>query len=133
MDLKNALPRSEIPGRRHFFEQPFDVRAQELERAVAGLADEMKVTGMTIGVFEPEPPFAKIDLARDPRLFHPLQRAVDGGAADFLIFPLDQVVQIIGRQMPFLAKKDIDDEIALAGTFAAGRPEAVEVGGRRFH
>jgi hypothetical protein len=35
--------------------------------------------------------------------------------------------------MSFLAKEDIDDEIALAGTLAAGRPEAVEVGGRRFH
>ena len=52
---------------------------------------------------------------------------------DAKIFPFDQIVQVIGRQMSFLAKEDIDDEIALAGAFAAGRPEAVEVCGRRFH
>ena len=93
----------------------------------------MKMPRMAIGVLEPEPPLAEVDLARDPRLLHPLQRAVDGGAADFLIFLADQIVQIVGGQMSFLAEEHIDDEIALAGAFAAGRPEAVEVGGRRFH
>src|SRR4029450_12103179 len=115
VNLEDALARGEIPRRRHFFEKGLDVRAQELERAVAGLADEMKVARMPVRVLEAEPALAKIDLARDARLFHPLQRAVDGGAADFLIFPLDQVVQIVGSQMSFLVEKDIDDEIALAG------------------
>jgi hypothetical protein len=34
--------------------------------------------------------------------------------------------------MTFLPQEDIDDEIAFAGTLAAGGPKAVEVGGR-FH
>jgi hypothetical protein len=133
VNLENALARGEVPCRSHFFEQRLDVRAEKLERAVARLADEMKVTGMPVRVLEPEPTLAEVNLARDAGLFHPLQRAVDGRAADFLIFALDQVVQIIGGQMSFLAEEDIDDEVALAGTLAAGRPEAVEVGGRRFH
>ena len=133
MDLQDALPRREVARRRHFLEQGFDVRAQELERPVAGLADEMKVPRMAIGMLEAEAAFAKIHLARDARLLHPLERAVDGGAADFLVFAPDEIVEIVGGEVPLLAEEHVDDEIALSGSFAAGGPEAVEVRRRRFH
>ncbi len=115
-----------LRARRHFFDQRFDVRAQELEAAVAGLADEMKVPRVTVGMLEAEAAFAEVDLARDARLDHPLQRAVDGGAADALIFAADQVDQVVGGEVAFLAQEDVDDEIALAGTLAAGRTQTVD-------
>ena len=133
VDLQDALPRREVARRRHFLEQRLDVRAQELERPVAGLADEMKVPRMAVGVLEAEAAFAEVDLAGDARLLHPLQRAVDGGAADLLVFAADQIVEIVGGEVPLLAEEHVDDEIALAGAFAAGGPEAVEVRRRRFH
>jgi hypothetical protein len=118
---------------RHLLEQRLDVRAQELERPVAGLADEMKVPRMPVGMLEAEPPLPEIHLARDARLFHPLQGAVHRRPADLLILAADQIVEVVGGEVPFLPQEDVDDEIAFAGALAAGRPEAVEVGGRRFH
>ena len=133
VNLQDALARGEIARRRDLFEQRLDVGAEELERPVAGLADEMKVARMAVRVLEAEAAFAEIDLPRDPRFLHPLERAVDRGPADLLIFSADQIVQVVRREVAFLAKEDIDDEVALAGTLAAGRPQAIEVGGRRFH
>ena len=133
VDLQDALARREVARRGDLLEERLDVRAEKLERSIAGLADQMKVARVAIRVLEPETALAEVDLARDPRLLHPLERAVDGGAADLLILAADQIVQVVGGQMSFLAEEDIDDEVALAGAFAPGRPEAVEVGGRRFH
>ena len=90
VDLEDALRGGETARRRHFLEQRLDVRAQELERSVAAFADEMKVPGVTVGMLETESPFAEIDLARDPGVYHPLQGAVDGRAADALILLADQ-------------------------------------------
>ncbi len=54
---------------------------------MAVLADQMEVTGLTVGMLEPETPFAEIDLAGDARIDHPLQRAIDRGATDPVIVP----------------------------------------------
>jgi hypothetical protein len=48
------------------------------------------------------------------------------------LFAAYQIEKIIRGQLPFLAQKNVDDEIALGGALAAGGPEAVEIGGR-FH
>jgi hypothetical protein len=48
---------------------------RELERLVAGLADEVEVPRMTIRVLEPELALAEVHPPRDARLDHPLQRA----------------------------------------------------------
>ncbi len=90
VDLHDALPRGERARRRDFFDQRLDVGAEELVRAVAGLADQVKVPRMAIRMLEAEPAFAEIDLAGNARLLHPLQRAIDRGAADPVIFALDQ-------------------------------------------
>ena len=82
VDLQHALARGEAARRRDLLDQRLDVGAEELERPVAGLADEMEVARMPVRVLEPEPAFAEVHLAGDAGVHHPLQRAVDGGAAD---------------------------------------------------
>ena len=50
-----TLSRAANPTRRgHFLEDRLDIRAQELERLIARLADEMEMTRMPIGVLEAE-------------------------------------------------------------------------------
>ena len=122
MDLQDALARRKATRRGHFFDQRLDVGAEELERAVAGLADQVKVPGMTVRVLEAEPSLAEVDLPRDPGVHHPLQRAVDGRPADAVVFLADQIDEIFGGEVPFLTEEDVDDELALARSFVpAGR------------
>ena len=127
VDLHHALARGERAGRRHFLDQRLDVGAEELVRAIAGLADQVEVPRVPVGMLEAEPAFAEIHLAGDARLLHPLQGAVDGGAADAMVFALDQVDQIVGAQVSLLLEEHVDDQVALAGALGAGRPEAIEI------
>ena len=82
----------------------------------------MKVPRLAVGVLEAEPAFAEVDLAGDAGVHHPLQRAVDGGAADAMVFALDEIDQIVGAEVPLLTEEHVDDQVALAG--ALGRPWA---------
>ena len=127
MNLQHALPRREIARGSHLLEQRLDVRAEKLERPVAGLADQMEVPGMPVGMLEAEPAFAEVDLAGDAGVDHPLQRAVDGRAADSLILASDEVDEIVGGEVALLAEEDVDDQVALARALAAGWPKALEV------
>ena len=129
VDLQHALPRREVARRRDFLDERFDVRAEELEAAVAGLADEVKVARVAVRVLEAEAPLAEIDLARDAGVDHPLQRAVDGRPADPLIFAANQIDEIVGGEVPLLTQEDVDDEVALAGTLAPGRTQTLDKGG----
>ena len=88
---------------------------------------------MAVGVLEAEAALAEIDLAGDPGVDHPLQRAVDGRPADPLVLAADQLDELVGREVPFLPQEDVDDEVALAGALAACGPQAVDVGGRGVH
>jgi hypothetical protein len=90
----------------------------------------MKVARMTVRMLEAETAFAEVHLAGDPRVHHPLQGAIDRGAADPMILALDQIDEIVRAQVAFLAQEDIDDQIALAGSLAAGGPQAFEFGWR---
>jgi hypothetical protein len=84
----------------------------------------MKMARVPIGMLETDPAFGEIDLPRDARVHHPLQRAIDGGAADprGLRLPLgprgilasNQIEQIIGGERALLAEEHVDDQIALA-------------------
>src|SRR5688572_28815595 len=94
---------------------------------MAGLADEVEVTRLAVGMLEPEAAFPEIDLAGDAGVDHPLQRAVDSGAADALVFPADEVDEIVGAQVPFLTEEDIDDLLALARALAAVRLQPAEI------
>ena len=60
----------------------------------------MKVPRVPVRMLEAEPALAEVDLAGDARVDHPLQRAVDGGAADPLILAADEIDQIVGAEVP---------------------------------
>ena len=49
---------------------------------MAGLADQVEVARVAVRGLEAEAAFAEVDLAGDAGVDHPLQRAIDGGAAD---------------------------------------------------
>ena len=90
----------------------------------------MKVARMAVRRLEARSAFAEIDLAGDAGVDHPLQRAVDGRAADPGLLAADEIEQIVGAEMPFLPQEDLQDAIALAGALAAGGTEAGEIGKR---
>ena len=129
VNLQHALARGESARGGDLLDQRLDVGAEELERLVAGLADQMEVPRMAVGVLEPEPALAEIDLARDAGIDHPLQRAVDRGPADALVLTADQIDELVGAEVPFLPQEDVDDEVALAGALAACGPQLSTSGG----
>ena len=133
IDLDDALARREAAGRRHLLDERLDVRAQELGRAVAGLADQVEVTRMPVGMLEAIPPLAKVHLARNARLDHPLQRPVDGRTADATVLAGDQVHEIVGADVPVLPQEDVDDEVALPRPLAPFGSQAVNESGGGLH
>ena len=133
VDLHDALPDGEPARRGDLLYQALDVRAEELVRPVAGLADEVEVARMAVSVFEAEPALAEIDLPGDARLHHPPERPIHGGAADPVVFGPHQGDQVVGAQMPFLAQEGADDQLALAGAAPPRRTQAIDIGRRRLH
>ncbi|MNC86243.1 hypothetical protein D3C83_18870 [compost metagenome] len=98
---------------------------------MTGLANEVEVARLAVRMLEPEASFAEVDLARDAGVDHPLQRAVDGRAADALVFLANLVDEIVGAEMPLLAQEDVDDLLALAGALATVRLQPAEIEDRR--
>lgn len=133
VDLHDALRRREASGAGDFLDKGFDVRAQELGRSIARLADEMKVPGMAIGMLETESPLAEVDLPGNPGVDHPLERSIDGGPADPLIFAANEVNEVIGAEVTLLAHEHIDNLFPLTRPFAAGRLERQKVRKRQGH
>src|SRR5262249_18436400 len=120
----------EVPREGNFFQDGFDVRAEKLGRAMAHVADEVEMTGMSVRRFESRPSLAKIDFTGDSGADHPLQRAVNRRTADPGIFFVDEIAQVIGAQMTFLAQKEVQDAVAFARPLAALRNEPGEVQSR---
>jgi len=87
----------------------------------------MEMAGLPVRVLEPEAAFAEIDFAGDTRVHHPLQGAVDGGAADAVVVLANEVEQIVGAQVSFLAQEDIQNLLALAGSLTASGFQIVNV------
>jgi hypothetical protein len=87
----------------------------------------MKVPGMSEGGLEPGAAFAEVHLAGHARADHPLQRPVDGGAADPRIFLADEIAQVVRTQVAFLAKKDAQDAVAFARPLPAGGPKPFDI------
>ena len=94
---------------------------------MAGLADQVEVPRLPVRVLEPEAALAEVDLAGDAGVHHPLQRAVDGGAADAVVFALDEVDEVVGAEVAFLLQEHVDDLFPLARTFRAGGSELIEI------
>src|SRR6187431_2598216 len=92
----------------------------------------MKVARMPVRMLEPEFAFAEVHAPRDAGVHHPLQRAVDRGATDPLVFAMYEVDQVIRRDVSLLAEEHVDDEVALARSPATSRAQLLdELGGRR--
>ena len=53
----------------------------------------MKVPRMPVRVLEPELALAEVHAPGDAGVHHPLQRAIDGGAADPRVLAADQIDQ----------------------------------------
>src|SRR5262249_18060397 len=113
--------------------QRLDVRAEELRRAMARRADQMKVARVAVRRLEARAPLAEVHFARHPGADHPLQRAVDRGAPHARRFPADDLDEIVGAEMPFLLQKDLEDAIALGRTLPARRADGVEIGKGTVH
>ena len=133
VDLHHALPRLEAAGLGDLGQEHLHVGAEELGRPVAGLADQVEVPGMAVRVLEAETALAEVDPPGDAGVDHPLQRAIDGGPADALVFLAHQVDEVVGAQVAFLAQEDPDHEVAFAGALAARRPQAFDVVCLRVH
>jgi hypothetical protein len=129
VDLENALTRSESARRGNLLDQRLDVRAEEFERPAAGPADQVKVARMPVRMLEAETPLAKIDLARNAGIDHPLQGAVNGRPADALVGSSYQLDEVVGGEVSLLPEEYIDDEIPFARALAAGGPKVFEEGG----
>ena len=87
----------------------------------------MEVPGMAERGLEPGSSLAEIDLVGDSGGDHPLERSVNRGAANARIFPTDEVIQLVRRDMAFLAQEDGDDAIALGRALAADRAKPREI------
>ena len=70
---------------------------------------------------ESRPALAEVNLVGDSGSDHPLKRPVDRGTADPRILVADEIVQLVRRDVPFLAQKDIEYAIALARPLPASR------------
>src|SRR5579871_812838 len=121
MDLHHRLRRREAMRGGDFFDERLDVRAEELGRPVAPRADQVEVPRMPFRGLEARAAFAEVDLARETRCDHPLQRAVHGRAADAgRLAPHDRD-EILGAGVSLLTKERVDDAIALGGVLDTRR------------
>src|SRR5262245_55944317 len=88
---------------------------------------------MPVRRLETRPAFAEVDLARDAGIDHPLERAVDGGAADARILPVHEADEIVRAQVAFLLQERTKNVFAFGGALAAGGPKVGDVRERTFH
>src|SRR6185436_11036991 len=98
---------------------------------MAGLADQMKMARLPVRMLEPEAPFTEIDFAGDAGVDHPLQRAIDGRAADAVVFPTNQIDEIIRAEVTLLTEEEVDDLLPLVRVLAADRLQSAQIGKSR--
>jgi len=72
------------------------------------------VPRMAVRRLVPRTSLAEIHLAGNAGTDHPLERPVDRRAADAGRFAVDDVHEIVGAEMTFLAQKDLENPIAFA-------------------
>src|SRR4051812_717270 len=93
----------------------------------------MEVPRVPVRVLEAETAFAEIDFSGDTGVHHPLQRAVDGGAADALVLTARDVEQVVRAEVSLLFEEHIENEVAPARALGARRAEPLDVGDRGDH
>src|SRR6266851_508662 len=118
-DLDDRLSGREAARRRNLLDQRFDVGAEEFGRTAACAADQMEMAWMAERRLEARAALTEVHLACDPGPHHPLQRAIDGGAADAWILAADEIAQVVGAQVAFLAHERAENPIAFTRALAA--------------
>src|SRR5712671_3013953 len=96
-------------------------------------ANEMKMPGMAVRGFVARSALSEVDLARDVRVDHPLERSIDRGATDTRFIATDDVEQIVGAEVAVLTQKNAEDTVALAGALAASRTKTGIIGEGTVH
>ena len=114
--LHHALPRGETARRRDLLDEHLDVVAEELERPGARLADEVEVRRVTVRVLEADNALDRLDASCEAGLGHPLQRAIDGRAADVPIVAPNHLDEVVRAEVSFVAEERVDDQVALGRT-----------------
>ena len=87
----------------------------------------MEMPGLPVGVLEPESALTKIHFAGDAGVDHPLQRAIHRCPADAMVVVPNEIDQVVGAEVSFLAEKDVDNLLPLAGALATGRFQPTEI------
>src|SRR5262249_25994628 len=126
-NLHDRLRRREVARGGDVFHQRLDVRAEELRGAAANVADEKETTRVPVGRFEAEATIAKVDLAREAGVDHPLERAVDGRAADSGRVAVHERNEIVGADVSLLPKEHVQNAITFGGAFTARRAKARKI------
>ena len=94
---------------------------------MALLADEVEVARVVIGRLEARAALAEVDFTREALIDHPLQRAVDGGAADAGVIAAYEAEEIVGAEVAFLFEEGPQDLFALSRSFAACGTQAGDI------
>ena len=83
-------------------------------------ADEMKMTWMMDRRFEARPAVAEIDFSGEAGVDHPLEGAINRGAADAGVLAAHEVHQIVRREVAFLPQEGVQNPVAFTRSLASG-------------
>jgi hypothetical protein len=111
--LDDGVGLGEAACRGNLFEARGDVGTEEFGRGSALSADEMEVARAPRRRIVAGAAVAEIHLVRHAGVDHPLQRAVDGGAADLRMLTPHGGEELVGADVPLLLQEHVEDAIAL--------------------
>jgi len=95
----------------------FEFSREEFDYLAALRTNHVIVVLVFVVMFVVRAPIPKANLTREPRLSKELQRSVDGSLTHRGIFLFDQPIEIFMGEMLFGAKKYMEDQVSLRGTF----------------
>jgi hypothetical protein len=101
------------------FHQRFDIGAEKLRRAVARRANEVEMAGVTVRRLESGTALPEIDLPGDAAIDHPLERAIDRGAANARMLTANEIEEVVRTQVTFLFQEGPQDLFAFGRAFTA--------------
>ena len=120
------MRRTEPEFVRHLVLQVFDVRRKELDHLPAFGTDHVIVVLVIVVMFVVCLVVTKTNFPRQPGFRQKFKSSVNGRVTHRLVFLLDKPVEVFASQMCFGSKKDLEDEVALAGAPKAGFLDVVE-------
>lgn len=101
----------------HLILNCFEFCREELNDLAALGTDHVIVMLMFVMVFIVRATVAKAHFARESGFSQNLERAIDSSLADRWVFLLHESIKIFIREVFFGAQKNLQNEVALGGTF----------------